>query len=212
MEQAGYFYFFQHSDLITRWWSWIRIVVFPPPETPRSAWFTALIMSCVCQLAPDQRHRLRQNHADGLRPHPDQFAHRQPAHHFHRYRRGAARCHAVAGAVVCQWHHQQPRETRDRRRRSSCGAYRCHRVQLQPDAGNAFTLAKDPVTAATSVDYVVRAITHSGQDETWIGGTAKPTYQNALTSFPMTVPWLQPLSVPRRQDDGTSSNDSKHDQ
>jgi len=63
--------------------------------------------------------------------------------------------------------------------------------------GGRFTLAKDPVSGATSIDYIVRSVSHTGSDETWVTGTATPQYGNALTAFPVSVPWQQPLTIAR---------------
>ena len=63
--------------------------------------------------------------------------------------------------------------------------------------GSRFTLAKSPFSGASGVDYVVRSVNHSGYDETWVGGSSTPHYENALTVFPVAVPWRQPVAIAR---------------
>lgn len=64
-------------------------------------------------------------------------------------------------------------------------------------AGSRFTLVLDPYTGASSTDYVLRRISHFGQDDSWLGGTEKARYGNQFTAFPLTTPWRQPLTTPR---------------
>jgi type VI secretion system secreted protein VgrG len=65
--------------------------------------------------------------------------------------------------------------------------------------GGCFTLLRNPFTGAESVDYVVRAVSHQGTDESWVAAGAQPSYANQASVFPAAVTWRQKLAVPRPQ-------------
>ena len=64
-------------------------------------------------------------------------------------------------------------------------------------AGSRFKLLKDPFTEAANMEHVVRRVVHSGSDETYLGGTEPATYSNTLSVFPATVPYRQKMTTPR---------------
>ncbi|MFL5284985.1 MAG: type VI secretion system Vgr family protein [Rhodopila sp.] len=63
--------------------------------------------------------------------------------------------------------------------------------------GHRFTLAKDPFTKAEGIEHALHSVEHHASDDTWIAGSAVPGYQNRFTCLPQTVPWRDPLSIPR---------------
>ncbi|HVJ51862.1 MAG TPA: type VI secretion system tip protein TssI/VgrG [Aliidongia sp.] len=63
--------------------------------------------------------------------------------------------------------------------------------------GRRFTLAKDPFTEAESIDYALHGVRHTAIDETWITGAGEPHYENHFTCFLQSVPWREPLDIPR---------------
>jgi type VI secretion system secreted protein VgrG len=63
--------------------------------------------------------------------------------------------------------------------------------------GGRFTLLRNPFTGAGNVDYVVRSVSHDGQDETWLAGSGKQSYGNTLHAFPFSVTWRQKQSFRR---------------
>ncbi|KMO40883.1 hypothetical protein VQ02_06820 [Methylobacterium variabile] len=74
---------------------------------------------------------------------------------------------------------------------------RGHGFDPRMSAGRRFTLASDPVTQATNVDFVVHGVTHRASDETWLGGTAPPTYDCEFVCFQHAVAWRDDLTIPR---------------
>jgi len=64
-------------------------------------------------------------------------------------------------------------------------------------AGSRFKLYRDPFSQAMGVEHVVRQVLHSGSDETYLGGTEAANYSNTLSVFPATVPWRQKLVTPK---------------
>ena len=63
--------------------------------------------------------------------------------------------------------------------------------------GSQFTLETDPITSAGLTVYMVRAVNHNGSDDTWATGAAKVHYENMLSVFPATVQWRQKITIPR---------------
>jgi type VI secretion system secreted protein VgrG len=66
-------------------------------------------------------------------------------------------------------------------------------------AGSRFTLFRDPFTGASSIDHVVRSVSHRGSDDSWVTGTPTAEYANALTVFPAATTWRQKLLARRPQ-------------
>ncbi len=64
-------------------------------------------------------------------------------------------------------------------------------------AGSRFKIYRDPFSQAMGVEHVVRRVLHTGDDESYLGGTEAATYSNELSVFPSTVPWRQPMVTPR---------------
>ena len=64
-------------------------------------------------------------------------------------------------------------------------------------AGSRFTLAKDPFDQSAGKQYVVRRVSHQGQDDSWVTGAARASYRNLVTALPIDTPWRQPLTTPR---------------
>lgn len=63
--------------------------------------------------------------------------------------------------------------------------------------GRRFALAKDPFTGATRVDLALRGVWHDAADDTWIAGSAEPSYRNGFTCFLQKTQWREPLDIPR---------------
>ena len=63
--------------------------------------------------------------------------------------------------------------------------------------GRRFTLAKDPFTEAEGIDHAIHSVEHKAVDDTWITGGAEPEYENSFTCLLQSVPWRDPLSIPR---------------
>ncbi|MBV8399454.1 MAG: type VI secretion system tip protein VgrG [Acetobacteraceae bacterium] len=63
--------------------------------------------------------------------------------------------------------------------------------------GGKFTIARDPFDDSRDVEYVIRSVSHQARDETWIAGRAEPSYSNTFTAAPSRVTWRQPLVTPR---------------
>ena len=63
--------------------------------------------------------------------------------------------------------------------------------------GMRITIARDPFDAAQGVEYVVRSVSGSGQDESWVGGDEGARYANRLVVFKSATPWREKLSTPR---------------
>jgi type VI secretion system secreted protein VgrG len=63
--------------------------------------------------------------------------------------------------------------------------------------GRRFTLARDPFTKAEGISHAVHGVEHHASDDTWIAGSAQPTYENRFTCLPQTVSWREALSIPR---------------
>ena len=64
-------------------------------------------------------------------------------------------------------------------------------------AGGRFTLAKDPFMGTSSVEHVVRRVSHSGRDDFWVNNSATATYDNRVSAFPSSVPWRDKMVTPR---------------
>ncbi|GGF34564.1 hypothetical protein GCM10011611_46010 [Aliidongia dinghuensis] len=63
--------------------------------------------------------------------------------------------------------------------------------------GRRFTLAKDPFTEAEGIDHAIHSVEHKAVDDTWITGGTEPEYENSFTCLLQSVPWRDPLSIPR---------------
>ena len=63
--------------------------------------------------------------------------------------------------------------------------------------GRRFTLAKDPFTEAEGIDHALHGVEHSATDDTWITGGAEPHYENRFTCLLQTTPWRDRLSIAR---------------
>jgi type VI secretion system secreted protein VgrG len=66
-------------------------------------------------------------------------------------------------------------------------------------AGGRFTLLRDPFTGAGDVEYILRAVSHHGSDQTWLAGAARSDYGNAFAAFPASVTWRQRQTLRRPQ-------------
>jgi type VI secretion system secreted protein VgrG len=71
--------------------------------------------------------------------------------------------------------------------------------------GRRFTLAKDPFTEAEGIDHALHSVEHTASDDTWITGGSEPHYENEFTCLLQTVPWREPLSIGRPAMVGTFS-------
>ena len=63
--------------------------------------------------------------------------------------------------------------------------------------GARFVLARDPFTEALGVDHVLRSIEHTATDDSWITGGSEPHYENDFTCFLQETPWREQLSLQR---------------
>ncbi|MFB0493638.1 type VI secretion system secreted protein VgrG [Methylobacterium sp. OAE515] len=74
---------------------------------------------------------------------------------------------------------------------------RGHGFDPRLSAGLRFTLEKDPIDREADVDFVVQSVTHRASDETWLGGTAPPTFECEFACFRQSVTWRDELTIPR---------------
>ncbi len=63
--------------------------------------------------------------------------------------------------------------------------------------GGKFTISRDPFDELRNTEYVIRSVAHQAHDETWLTGGGEPSYSNSFTAAPSRVPWRQPLATPR---------------
>ncbi len=63
--------------------------------------------------------------------------------------------------------------------------------------GGRFTLEQDPLTNEQNIVYAVRWLSFEALDESWTTDGAPAFYANSFECFRSTVPWRQPFSVPR---------------
>ena len=63
--------------------------------------------------------------------------------------------------------------------------------------GGRFTIAADPYDGKQDVEYVVRSVSSSGQDNSWLGGDSDAGYTNRLTAFKASVSWREKIVTPR---------------
>jgi type VI secretion system secreted protein VgrG len=63
--------------------------------------------------------------------------------------------------------------------------------------GSRFTIARDPFDDRAGVEYVVRGVSHSGQDHSWVTGESGASYANRITAFPVATVWREKLVTPR---------------
>ena len=63
--------------------------------------------------------------------------------------------------------------------------------------GFRFTLERDPFTGAENLDHAIHGCRHAAVDETWIGGTSPPAFDCSFTCFLQSSPWRDELSIPR---------------
>ncbi len=72
-----------------------------------------------------------------------------------------------------------------------------HGFDPRMSAGLRFTLETDPISREAQVDFVVQSVTHRAIDETWLGGSAPPTFDCEFTCFRHAVTWRDDLTIPR---------------
>jgi type VI secretion system secreted protein VgrG len=63
--------------------------------------------------------------------------------------------------------------------------------------GTRFTIAADPYTGAANVEYIVRAVSSSGHDQTWVAGGGASDYANRIVAFPSATVWREKFVTPR---------------
>ncbi|HVZ09616.1 type VI secretion system Vgr family protein [Rhodopila sp.] len=63
--------------------------------------------------------------------------------------------------------------------------------------GGRFTLSRDPFDDSQNVDYIVRSVSSSGHDRSWLGGDAQADYGNRIVAFKASVPWRDRTITPR---------------
>jgi len=63
--------------------------------------------------------------------------------------------------------------------------------------GTQFTIANDPYTGAAGVAYVIRSVSSSGHDQTWVAGGGATDYSNRIVAFPAATVWREKFVTPR---------------
>jgi type VI secretion system secreted protein VgrG len=63
--------------------------------------------------------------------------------------------------------------------------------------GTRFTVATDPYTAAEGVEYIVRSVSSSGNDQNWVTGGSSSNYTNRIVAFPSATVWREKFVTPR---------------
>jgi type VI secretion system secreted protein VgrG len=63
--------------------------------------------------------------------------------------------------------------------------------------GGRFTIAADPYTGASNVDYIIRSVSSSGHDESWVTGGGASDYANRIVAFPAATTWREKFVTPR---------------
>jgi len=63
--------------------------------------------------------------------------------------------------------------------------------------GRRFTLAKDPFTEAEGIDHALHSVQHSATDDTWITGGGEPHYENSFTCLLQSTPWRDAQTLAR---------------
>ncbi len=80
---------------------------------------------------------------------------------------------------------------------AAASLYHGHGYDSEFCPGYRFTLAKDPFTEAENIDYALHSVRHSAIDETWLAGSGEPHYHCHFTCILQSVPWREPLDIPR---------------
>jgi type VI secretion system secreted protein VgrG len=63
--------------------------------------------------------------------------------------------------------------------------------------GTRFTIATDPYTGASGVEYVIRGVSSSGHDQSWVTGGGASDYANRIVAFPSATTWREKFVTPR---------------
>jgi type VI secretion system secreted protein VgrG len=63
--------------------------------------------------------------------------------------------------------------------------------------GTRFTIATDPYTGAAGVEYVIRGVSSSGHDQSWVTGGGASDYANRIVAFPSATTWREKFVTPR---------------
>jgi type VI secretion system secreted protein VgrG len=63
--------------------------------------------------------------------------------------------------------------------------------------GSRFTIATDPYTGAQNIEYIVRSVSSSGHDESWVTGGSASEYANRIVAFPSATVWREKFVTPR---------------
>jgi type VI secretion system secreted protein VgrG len=63
--------------------------------------------------------------------------------------------------------------------------------------GTRFTIAADPYTGAANVEYIIRSVSSSGHDESWVAGGNASEYTNRIVAFPSATVWREKFVTPR---------------
>jgi type VI secretion system secreted protein VgrG len=63
--------------------------------------------------------------------------------------------------------------------------------------GTRFTIKVDPYTGAEQVEYVIRGVSSSGHDESWVAGGGAAAYSNRIVAFPSATTWREKFVTPR---------------
>ncbi len=63
--------------------------------------------------------------------------------------------------------------------------------------GTRFTVATDPYTGAEAVEYVIRGVSSSGHDQSWVTGGGASDYANRIVAFPSATTWREKFVTPR---------------
>jgi type VI secretion system secreted protein VgrG len=63
--------------------------------------------------------------------------------------------------------------------------------------GSRFTVTQDPFDASRNVDYIVRSISSSGHDHSWVAGGRSADYGNRIVAFKAATAWREKVVTPR---------------
>ena len=63
--------------------------------------------------------------------------------------------------------------------------------------GTRFIIATDPYTGIQNVEYVIRGVSSSGHDQSWVAGGGASDYANRIVAFPSATVWREKFVTPR---------------
>jgi type VI secretion system secreted protein VgrG len=63
--------------------------------------------------------------------------------------------------------------------------------------GTRFLVSTDPYTGDQNVEYVIRSVSSSGHDESWVAGGGASSYANRIVAFPAATTWREKFVTPK---------------